>query len=202
MQSIFSIFDYRIRRMTGYVYPHKDSADPSIRLQAIDTSKVELSELPHAYVHAFPYCGVQACAYVRRGAGTLAVTDVCFSMHAGLDPTWFGTSVIYNHLRSLVCPALLAATCSELRPRRNSRLRIPFFNGNNDSASAPRAVGNRAINNDGEDLGGDGRRARSSACINAFPRKASRDTFVSRAVEADDHEDRVLRHFSVSEVVV
>lgn len=40
---------------------------------------------------------LRACARTRSSAGTLAVTDVCHSMHAGLDPTWFGTSVIYNH---------------------------------------------------------------------------------------------------------
>ncbi|EFN77681.1 hypothetical protein EAI_08968 [Harpegnathos saltator] len=43
------------------------------------------------------------------------------SMHAGLDPTWFGTLVIYNHLRSFVCLALLAMTYRSELPAISSK---------------------------------------------------------------------------------
>lgn len=53
--SIPLTFDYR-GQYEIHGYPNNDRTDRSIRLQAIDTSKVELSELLHAYVHEFPYC--------------------------------------------------------------------------------------------------------------------------------------------------
>lgn len=53
--SIPLTFDYH-KQSEIHECPNNDSTDRSIRLQAVDTSKVELSELPHAYVHVFPYC--------------------------------------------------------------------------------------------------------------------------------------------------
>lgn len=83
-------------------------------------------------------------------AGTLAVTDVCLSMHAGLDPTWFGTSVIYNHLRSFVCLALLAVTYKRTPqtpiPSKQSLKRHFFFfsfSHKKNHNSSPKFVRNR-----------------------------------------------------------
>lgn len=53
--SIPLTFDYRGQHEI-HEWPNNDSTDRSIHLQAVDTSKVELSELPHAYVREFPYC--------------------------------------------------------------------------------------------------------------------------------------------------
>lgn len=140
------------------VYAHKDTADPFIRLQAIEyvqSDAIGITACIRARVPILQSAGM--CIReggARRGAGTLAVTDVCLSMHAGLDPTWFGTSVIYNHLR---CGTVVGGDLKARTPA-GTTFGIPFPRGNDELARvhvvknrtiAPQTCGIRTYNNNG-----------------------------------------------------